>query len=47
MAEVKLDILVGVRSFMDFGQLSVSHTSPVARATSDWSSPTASPTSCV
>jgi len=30
---------------MDFGQLSVSHTSPVARATSDWSSPTASPIS--
>jgi len=32
MAEVKLDILVGVRSFVDFGQLSVSHTRPARKA---------------
>ncbi len=47
MAEVKLDILVGVRSFEHFGQLSILLAS-MARLTSIALVPTAAPiSSCV
>lgn len=48
MAEVKLDILVGVRSFVRFGHLSISDKSAVSLATSGRLMSTAAPISfCV